>query len=72
MISYEPFFRTMKKKGISSYKLGKMGFPMSTYHAIRRGKHISTQTVDALCTLLDCRVEEIMEFQKNPDTETDR
>lgn len=65
MISYEPFFRTLEQKGITSYKLGKMGFPMTTYHAIKKGKHISTQTVNALCTLLDCRVEDIMEFKRD-------
>ena len=71
MISYEPFFRTLRQKGITSYKLGKMGFPMTTYHSIRKGKHISTQTVDALCTLLDCQVQDIMEFRKNPREKTD-
>lgn len=71
MISYEPFFRTLKEKGVTSYKLGKLGFPMTTYHSIRKGKHISTQTIDALCTLLDCRVEDIMEFRKNSNEKTD-
>lgn len=65
MISYEPFFRTLEKRGITSYRLGKMGFPMTTYHSIRRGKHISTQTIDALCELLDCNVEDILEHKKN-------
>ena len=64
MISYEPFFRTLEKRGITSYRLGKMGFPMTTYHSIRRGKHISTQTIDALCELLDCTVEDILEHKK--------
>ena len=67
MISYEPFFRTMKKKGISSYKLGKMGFPMSNYHAIRRGQNISTHTVDMLCTILDCQISDIMEYRKSKE-----
>ena len=66
MISYEPFFRTLKEKGISSYKLAKMGFPMSNYHAIRRGKHISTQTLDALCNILDCEVSDVIEFRREP------
>ena len=66
MISYEPFFRTLREKGISSYKLAKMGFPMSNYHAIRRGKHISTQTLDALCNILNCEVSDIIEFQREP------
>ncbi len=65
MISYEPFFRTLQAKGITSYKLAKMGFPMSNYHAIRRGKHISTQTLDALCELLECNVEDILEHKAN-------
>lgn len=64
MISYEPLFRTMEKKGITSYKLGKMGFPMTTYHSIKRGKHISTQTIDTLCELLDCEVEDILRHVK--------
>ncbi|MBQ9412004.1 MAG: helix-turn-helix domain-containing protein [Oscillospiraceae bacterium] len=70
MISYEPFFRTLKIKGITSYRLGKMGFPMTTYHSIKRGKHISTQTIDALCELLDCQVSDILEHKANPEKKT--
>ena len=64
MISYEPFFRTLKEKGITSYRLAKMGFPISNYHAIRRGKHISTQTLDALCDILDCNVSDVIEYRR--------
>ena len=38
MISYEPLFKTMKQKNISSYELAKRGFPRSTYYAIKHGK----------------------------------
>lgn len=62
MISYEPLFRTMKAKGISSYRLGKMGFPLSNYHAIRRGENISTHTLNQICKLLQCRVEEVLVY----------
>lgn len=62
MISYEPLFRTMKEKGISSYRLGKMGFPMSNYYAIKRGENISSHTLNQLCRLLQCRVEDVMEY----------
>ena len=65
MISYEPLFRTMKEKGISSYRLGKMGFPMSNYYAIRRGENISSHTLNQLCRLLQCRVEDVMEYVEN-------
>jgi DNA-binding Xre family transcriptional regulator len=66
MISYEPFFRLLQERGITSYRLGKLGFPMTTYYAIMRGKHISTQTIDALCELLDCDVKDILEHKPNP------
>lgn len=65
MISYDPLFQTLKDKGITSYRLGKMGFPMTTYHSIKRGKHISTQTIETLCKLLDCDVQDILEYKRD-------
>lgn len=62
MMSYEPMFRTMQEKGITSYKLQKMGFNRATYYSIKSGKSVSTNTIEHLCNLLDCRVEDIIEY----------
>ena len=62
VIRYNPLFKTMKNKGISSYRLVKMGFPQSNYYAIKRGENISTHTVNNLCKLLQCKVEDILEY----------
>ena len=62
MISYEPLFRTMREKGVTSYRLMKLGFPRSTYYAMKYGENISTHTVDQLCRLLKCNVSDIMEY----------
>ena len=62
MISYEPFFKTMKDRGITSYRLGKMGFPLSNYYAMKHGENISTHTLNQLCKLLQCRVEDVIEY----------
>ena len=62
MISYEPLFRTMKEKHISSYELAKRGFPRSTYYAIKQGKSITTNTINQLCYLLHCNVSDIMKY----------
>ena len=62
MISYEPLFQTMKKKGITSYRLFKLGFPQSNDYAIKRGDNISTHTVNELCRILDCNVADIMTY----------
>ena len=62
MISYEPLFRTMAEKGITSYRLMKLGFPRSTYYAMRHGENVSTHTIDQLCKILKCSISDIMEY----------
>ncbi|MBR6823748.1 MAG: helix-turn-helix transcriptional regulator [Firmicutes bacterium] len=62
MISYEPLFKTMQEKGITSYQLQKRGFNRATYYSIKQGKSVSTNTIALLCKLLQCRVEDIMEY----------
>ena len=62
MISYAPLFRTMEKKGITSYRLMKMGFSRSTYYAIKHGENISSHTVNQLCKILKCNVSDVMEY----------
>ncbi len=62
MISYEPLKRTMKLRGVSSYRLEKMGFSRATYYSIMQGNSISTNTVNQLCKLLHCGVSDIMEY----------
>lgn len=69
MISYEPLFRTMAARGISSYRLMKLGFPRSTYYAMKHGDNISSHTVNQLCKILKCNVSDIMEYideEENP------
>lgn len=61
-VSYAPLFRTMKEKGITSYQLQKMGFNRATYYSIKSGNSTSTNTIALLCELLDCRVEDIIEY----------
>ena len=62
MISYAPLFETMKKRGVTSYQLERMGFSRATYYSIKQGNSVSTNTIDQLCTLLHCTVGEVMEF----------
>ncbi len=63
MISYEPLFKTMKEKGITSYKLEKMGFSRATYYSIRKGNSVSTNTINQLCKLLHCEINEIIRYE---------
>lgn len=65
MISYEPLYKTMKEKGITTYKLiNTYGVSRSLIDRLKHNKPISTQTLNDLCTYLDCRVEDIIVFIK--------
>lgn len=65
MISYNKLWNTMQSKGISQYALIKQ------YHIspaqitrLKRNESVSTHTIDLFCRILDCRVEDIMEYKK--------
>lgn len=66
MISYQPLYKTMKEKGVSTYKLvNTYGISRSLLDRLRHDKPISTVTLDDLCGILDCRVEDIMVYIKD-------
>ena len=61
MISYEPFYQTLQKKEISTYKLiNQYGISRGLLDRLKHNKPISTVTLNDLCTILDCRVEDIL------------
>lgn len=61
MISYEPFYKTIKEKGVSTYKLiNTYGLSRSLIDRLKHNKPISTMTLNDLCTILDCKVEDIL------------
>lgn len=61
MISYEPFYKTIKEKGVSTYKLiNTYGLSRSLIDRLKHNKPISTVTLNDLCTILDCKVEDIL------------
>jgi DNA-binding Xre family transcriptional regulator len=65
MISYEPFYDTLFKKGITEYNLiFKRGFSANIFHRMKKGEAINTKTLDALCYALDCEVGDIIKFVK--------
>ena len=65
MISYAPFWKTLKSKGESTYTLiNRYGISSATLDRIRKGQGITTQKIDDLCKILDCRVEDIIKYEK--------
>lgn len=65
MITYEPFYKTLKSKGISTYKLiNNFNISRSLLDRLKHNKPIRTQTIDDLCNYLDCKVEDILVYKK--------
>ena len=63
MISYDPFYKTLKSKNISTYKLiNQYGISRSLLDRLRHNKPISTVTLDDLCSILKCTVQEVIVF----------
>ncbi len=66
MISYEPFYNTLKEKGITTYKLIKeYNISRSLLDRLKHNKPISTVTLNDLCGILDCKVDEIIVYIKD-------
>lgn len=65
MITYEPFWDTLKASEESTYTLiHHYGVSSSTIDRLRKNKGISTQTIDDLCKILKCRVENIIVYKE--------
>ncbi|MBE6757303.1 MAG: helix-turn-helix transcriptional regulator [Ruminococcaceae bacterium] len=63
MISYEPLYRTMKEKNISTYRLIKeYKISRSLLDRLKHNKPISTVTLNDLCRILHCRVEDVLVY----------
>ena len=61
IISYEPLWNTMRRKGITTYALIKdHSFSRGTLDSLKHGRNISTATLNDLCNILSCRVEDIL------------
>ena len=65
MIVYDRLWERMKEVGISQYRLIKeYGFSSGQLDRQRKNENISTFTLNRLCEILDCRLEDIAEYEK--------
>lgn len=62
MIKYDKLWQTIKAKGLSEYKLYTYyNVNRSLLNRLRHNKNVEVNTIDRLCNILGCKVEDIME-----------
>ncbi len=63
MIKFDRLWITLKEKNISQYKLVKdYGVDKAQLQRIRKNMVVKTIIINRLCTILNCQIEDIMEF----------
>ena len=63
MISYQPFYNTLRDREITEYQMiFKHGFSSHILHRMKHNAPISTKTLDTLCFILKCKVSDILEY----------
>ena len=68
MISYSPFWKTLENSNENWYTLTKKHhMSHSTLHRLKHNMDISTKTVNDLCRILNCRIQDIAEYIPSED-----
>ena len=61
MIIFDKLWKLMEEKGISTYKLREeCGIDSKTVRRLRANENTETKTLNKLCEILDCNIEDIM------------
>ena len=64
MLDYSPMWETMKRKGITQYRLLKSGIDNKTLDAIKKGSNITMLTLEKICAILECTPNDVIQFIK--------
>ena len=66
MIVFDKLWETMRRQGMSTYALREQcGIDSKTVRRLKANENVETKTLDKLCVVLSCRLEDIAEFVPN-------
>ena len=68
MIRYRPLWETMAAKGVTTYTLRcKYNMSHATVQRLQADMPVSTHTLNRLCKILDCPLQDIVEYVPDKD-----
>jgi len=63
-VRYEKLFHLLHERNMTTRKLEKQaGYSGNITTRMRRNEYISLESVEKICLTLDCRVDDILEFE---------
>ena len=63
MINYSPFWKTLEESDENWYTLtNKYHISHSTLHRLKHNKDVSTKTLNDLCRILNCNIQDIVTY----------
>ena len=69
--NYEPLWKTMEQKHITTYTLiFKHEIPSKTVYNLKHNKSITMYTLGRLCEILDCTPNDVIAFEPDKNTPT--
>ena len=70
MITFDPLWETMRKKGVTTYTLiTRYSFSKGTLDALKHNRSITLATLYDICSILDCTVEDVILYIPDKKTE---
>ena len=69
MIVFDKLWQLMQEKGVSTYQLReKCGIDSKTVRRLKANDNTETKTLNKLCAVLDCNIEDIMEYKPDENS----
>lgn len=66
MVVFDPLWKTMQTKQISIYALiNQYNVSRGTIDNLKHNRNVTLSTVERLCEILDCKIEDIVEYKKD-------
>jgi DNA-binding Xre family transcriptional regulator len=68
MITFDPLWETLKKKQLTTYYLIKYcNLSRGTLDNLKHNRSVTLNTINQLCEILDCDVQEIIQYARTED-----
>ena len=65
MIRFDRLWKTMEQKGVTPYQLREQcGIDSKTIRRLKANDNMETKTLNKLCAVLECKLEDIAEYVK--------